>query len=543
MKELADIWKIEPQKVPHWAQPTHIMSMLSHIEEGSISVFWISGTNPLVSLPDLDRVRKLLTKKDLFVVVQDIFLTETAEIADVVLPAAAWGEKTGCFTNVDRTVHISHKAIDPPGQAKSDFEIFVDFAKRYGFKNKDGEDLVWWRTQEEAFKAWQECSAGRPCDYTGMSYETLSQGSGIQWPCNKEYPNGKERLYNDGVFYTTMDVCESYGHDLETGTPLSKDQYVELNPNGRAIIKTCEYRQSEEMPSEEYPLTLSTGRNVYQFHTRTKTGRISELQKARPDPVCQISAKDAEKYGVIDGQDVIVTSRRGQIQMPARVGEIEPGQIFIPFHYGYWDNKEKARAANELTTVTWDPISKQPIFKSGAVKVEPANGVEIHVRYHDVPVKETPLTDRKARLLESFVRKLGVDLITLRKMYGALRAREKNYEVREGMHILDDITRDMQAMLKPIFVRYSVAKSIEEENTELELPEPDVLSTMRYIYIHVAQVMSHVVVLTPVAGAMWDQEFVQAMAHSEKELDRQMAWARHMMNVRAPQTLIVPKYQ
>jgi hypothetical protein len=126
-------------------------------------------------------------------------------------------------------------------------------------------------------------------------------------------------------------------------------------------------------------------------------------------------------------------------------------------------------------------------------------------------------------------------------MYDALRAKEKNYEVREGMHVLADITRDMQAALKPIFVRYGVAKSIEEEQFELELPEEDVLSTMQYIYTHVAQVISHVVVLTPVAGAMWDQEFVQSMAHSEKELNRQMAWARYMMNVRAPQTLIVPK--
>ena len=541
MKELADLWNIEYSKVPHWAQPTHIMSMLSHIEEGSISVFWISGTNPLVSLPDLDRIRKVLTKKDLFVVVQDIFLTETAEIADVVLPAAAWGEKTGCFTNVDRTVHISHKAIDPPGEARPDFEIFVDFAKRYGFKNKDGGDLIPWRTPEEAFKAWQACSAGRPCDYTGLSYEKLSQGSGIQWPCNKENPNGKERLYTDGKFYTDMDVCESFGHDMETGAPLSKAQYRDLNPAGRAIIKTCEYRQGEEMPSEEYPLTLSTGRNVYQFHTRTKTGRIPQLQKARPDAVCQISIEDAKKYGITDGQDVIVSSRRGKIQIPARVGEIEPGQIFIPFHYGYWDNKEKARAANELTTVTWDFISKQPIFKSGAVKVEPANGVEIHVRRPEVPVKETPLTHRKVRQLEQFIKKLGVDLITLRKMYAALRAREKNYEVREGMHVLDDITRDMQTVLNPIFERYGVTKTIEEQHTELELPEEDVLSTMQYIYTHVSRVMSHVIILTPVAGALWDQEFVQAMAHCEKDLDRQMAWAKYMMNARAPQSLIVPK--
>jgi hypothetical protein len=109
------------------------------------------------------------------------------------------------------------------------------------------------------------------------------------------------------------------------------------------------------------------------------------------------------------------------------------------------------------------------------------------------------------------------------------------------MHVLDDITREMQAALTPIFERYGVTETIEEQHTELELPEEDVLSTMQYIYTHISRVMSHVIILTPVAGALWDQEFVQAMAHSEKDLDRQMAWAKYMMNARAPQSLIVPK--
>ena len=118
MEEIAKIWNIELERVPAWGQPTHIQSMLNYIEQGTIEMFWISGTNPLVSLPNLSRVRSLLTKEKLFVVVQDIFMTETAQIADVVLPAAQWGEKTGCFTNVDRTVHISHKAVEPPGESK-----------------------------------------------------------------------------------------------------------------------------------------------------------------------------------------------------------------------------------------------------------------------------------------------------------------------------------------------------------------------------------------------------------------------------------------
>lgn len=541
MQELADLWNIDLQKVPHWGQPTHIMSMLNHIEEGSISVFWIIATNPLVSLPDLERIRQLFTKKDLFVIVQDIFMTETAEIADVVLPGSASGEKTGCFTNVDRTVHISHKAIDPPGQAKSDLEIFIDYAKRMEFKNKKGEPLVWWNTPGEAFTAWQKCSEGRPCDYSGLSYEKLSAGSGIQWPCNKEHPDGTERLFTDGKFFTDIDVCESYGHDLETGAPLNRDQYLEMAPVGRAILKTAEYRQSEEMPSDEYPLSLSTGRNVYHFHTRTKTGRVPQLQKARPTAVVQISNIDAEHYGIKDGEDVIVSSRRGKIQVPARVGEIEPGQVFIPFHYGYWDDAEKARAANELTTDTWDFISKQPVFKSGAVKVEPA-GVEIHgVHRPKVPNKQTPKTEHKARMLESFIEKFGVDLITLGEMYSRLREREKNYELREGMHVLQNITQNMQARLQPIFTRYGVFEKIQKAELQLDLPDSGVLSMLQYIFTHLSQVQAHIIVLTPTAGAMWDSEFVETIGFCEKELGRQISWTRNEMSVRAPQTLIVPK--
>lgn len=538
MQELADLWQIEYAKVPHWAQPTHIMSMLSHIEEGSISVFWISGTNPLVSLPDLHRVRKLLTKDDLFVIVQDIFLTETAEIADVVLPAAAWGEKTGCYTNVDRTVHISHQAIDPPGQAKSDLDIFLDFARRMEFKNKNGDPLIWWKNSEDAFKAWQQCSEGRPCDYTGLSYEKLSGGSGIQWPCNKEHPNGTERLFSDSKYFTDLEVCETYGHDLETGAPLTKDEYLELNPAGRAILKSCEYRASEEMPNDEYPLSLSTGRNVYHFHTRKKTGRVHQLQQARPNPIVQISKEDAKQFGIQDGEEVIVSSKRGSIQLPTQVGEIERGQVFIPFHYGYWDDDDHARAANELTMDAWDFISKQPVFKSGAVKIEPASGVKIHVERPKVRQKAIPQRHRKERKLEEFIGNLARDLISLKSMYADLRKKLGNYEIREGMHVCEDLAEKMHQQLQPVLSRYEITVT---EAPTLDPPDSDVLSMLQYIYTHLSQCEAHIVILTPTAGALWDEEFVEVVTLIENELGRQKSWARNMMNVRAPQNLLVPK--
>jgi ferredoxin-nitrate reductase len=350
MQEMADIWNIDLGKIPHWNEPTHVENMLTYISQGSIKMFWINGTNPLVSLPNLTRTRELLTKEDLFVVCQDIFMTETAAIADVVLPAAQWGEKEGCFTNVDRTVHLSHKAIEPPGGAKSDFEIFVDFGKRMGFKDKDGNPLMPWTRPEEAFNQWKRMSKGRPCDYSALTYEKLTGGSGIQWPCTEDAPMGKERLYADGKFFTDIDYCESYGHDLETGAPFTRDQYRDMNPAGRAFLKAAEYHPSLEGPTKEYPLVLSTGRQVFHFHTRTKTGRSKALRRGAGEPFVQVSEEDAKVLGIEDKEEALVRSRRGVVQLPTKVGQIAKGQIFIPFHYGYWDSQDgRARAANELT--------------------------------------------------------------------------------------------------------------------------------------------------------------------------------------------------
>lgn len=350
VQEIADVWNIDFMHVPHWAQPTHVETMLKHIEHGSIDIMWISGTNPLVSLPHLQQVRDLFTKPDLFVICQDIYMTETAAIADVVLPCAQWGEKTGCFTNADRTVHLSYKAVEPPGEARPDLSIFLDFAKRMAFKDKDGNDLCPWTEPEEVFNAWKKMSKGRPCDYSGLSYEKLTGGSGVQWPCNADNPHGKERLFTDGKFFTDIEYCESYGHDLETGAPMTKAQYKSLNPAGRAILKAAAYRPPLETPDEEYPFRLSTGRNVYHFHTRTKTGRSDRLQRAFPEAVVQISHEDAQDLQLEEKDMVLIRSRRGAVELPVVIGNIEKRQVFIPFHFGYFDAKdERARAANELT--------------------------------------------------------------------------------------------------------------------------------------------------------------------------------------------------
>ncbi|KAF8857910.1 hypothetical protein BDZ45DRAFT_704998 [Acephala macrosclerotiorum] len=242
MQEIADIWNINYNRTPHWGEPTHIHNMLKFIKPGAVEMFWISGTNPL-----------LLRKPELFVVCQDI-MTETAAIADL-------------------TFHLSHKAIDPRGEARSDLDILVDFGKRADLRGKDGKPMMRWSKPED-FSDWRRVSKGRPCNYSEMKYAKLTGYN----------PNRKERLFEDGVFFTEIEYCESCGHDLETGTPYTKDEYRAMNLAGRAFLKSADYIPSLEVVNEVYPMQLSTGRQVYHFHMRMKTGRARALQDAAPEP-------------------------------------------------------------------------------------------------------------------------------------------------------------------------------------------------------------------------------------------------------------------
>jgi anaerobic selenocysteine-containing dehydrogenase len=380
VRELADLWRVDPMTIPHWAPPTHAMQIWRYAEQGSIELLWISATNPAVSLPELERVRRILAREELLVVVQDIFLTETARLADVVLPAATWGEKTGTFTNVDRTVHLSERAVDPPGQARPDLDIFLDYAARMDLRDRGGAPLIGWSDPEGAFEAWKACSRGRPCDYSAMTYERLRGSPGIQWPCTPESPGGTERLYVDGEFNTASDYTEDYGHDLATGAAHTEEQHRAKAANGRAFLHALDHEPAPEAPSEDYPLLLTTGRTVFHFHTRTKTARAPQLEAAAPGVWVELSEEDAERLGVAEGERVRVESPRGALEGPVRRSGIRPGVVFVPFHYGYWDEGRAgpdgapASAANELTATSWDPVSKQPLFKVAAVRVRALAG-------------------------------------------------------------------------------------------------------------------------------------------------------------------------
>jgi anaerobic selenocysteine-containing dehydrogenase len=191
----------------------------------------------------------------------------------------------------------------------------------------------------------------------------------------EDAPHGTERLYTDARFPTDPETAEDYGHDLLTGASNDVKEFEALGANGRAILKGAHFQPPHETPRDEYPFRLTTGRTVYHFHTRTKTGRAPELNEAAPDVWVELAPADAGRLGVEEGDWVRVESPRGAIEAPARLTGIKEGVAFVPFHYGYWDLGEGAgpdgrpRAANELTITDWDPVSKQPIFKVAAARV------------------------------------------------------------------------------------------------------------------------------------------------------------------------------
>jgi len=573
MKELAEHWNIDVDRLPHWNQTTHAAQMLNYLESGSMGMFWISGTNPAVSLQNSERIRQIFTREDVFVVAQDIFPTETTALADVVLPAAMWGEKTGLGTNVDRTIHISYKAIDPPGEARPDMDIFVDYCKRMEFKDKDGADLIKWSTPKEAFEYWKKSTRGTPLDVTGLTYEKLTGGSGIQWPCNElTSPYGTERLYSDGKFPTGIDDAQSFGHDLDTGMPYSLDDYRKIDPNGRAFLKHCPYREPEETVTEEYPFALSTGRNVHHFHTRSKTGRSKKLMEAMPDCFAEINREDAEALGLKEFDEVKITSRRGSIQVKCRFegrwGDIKKGTVFVPFHYGSFDNKSgKARAANELTINGWDFISKQPFFKSGAVKVEKADPNEISAP--ELQEEAIGRANAKKDLMDGLhahgERKRHLsDMLALWdkhvegliELYARLAKKSfSNYEIERGLSILGEQLEHMVKRMQPIVDKYLERDDVEyaAENVKsiknILFPNTrgatafETLMDLHGLNMMISGLEGMLAAFVPTAGALMDTEFKGAVAEASDLVACHKKWCQEKIKTLAPQTLVVPSWR
>jgi ferredoxin-nitrate reductase len=572
IKDLAQIWNVDASIIPHWAPPTHAMQIFRYCETGSIRMLWIQATNPAVSMPHLSRMRKILGSRNLFVVVQDAFMTETTEFADVVLPCALWGEKTGCFTNVDRTVHISHKAIEPPGEAKSDLDIFLDFARRMDFRDKGGQPLVKWHTPEETFEAWKVCTRGRPCDYTGLSYEKLSGGSGVQWPCNEEHPDGEPRPYKSLMFPSDADYCETFGHDLITGGVISPEKYRANNPAGRAILKPAKYIPPTEEPDKQYPFFLTTGRVVHHFHTRTKTGRAPKLKAASHDAFVQIATSDASKLRIKEGDWVRITSRRGSMEAPATVGEIETGHVFVPFHFGYWDNPERARAVNEMTLFEWDPVSKQPHFKYAAVKLrkiprptlsqpetvdlhpeEQSTGSMAHMAEQAGELATTLLSGIEKKLkperahLADYIGLLDESEKRLVKGFNQLRKTHPDEpDVDALCKFFANWSKQAEAMLQPFVLTYGERQEGEPKRLDKALLVKrkqggfDMLRDFHDLWLLVNESMMSLIVLEQGARALRDHQLLDVLKRMQDRNERQLIWLKTRINQAAPQVLVVP---
>lgn len=361
MRELCALWNLDYESFEPEV-PKDILTMMEEAERGEIEFMWVIGTNPLVSLPDQNRSERILRR--LFLVVQDPFVdAETVGMADIYFPAAMWGEKQGCVTNADRSVNLLLKAVDPPGQSRSDFDIVVEIARRLGFRDKDGAPLIPFKQPKDAFEEWRKVSKGRPCDYSGMTYDLILEMGAVRWPCNEAHPRGCERLYENLDFSTGVDECETWGVDFLSGKTTTRADYEHNDPKGKAFLRPAHWRRHPNPTSAEYPFLLITGRVVYHFHTRTKTARSHVLNEHAPQPYVEIHPDDAARLEITTGDLVELTSPNGRWEGVAMVADtVRRGDVFVPFHYGHG-----SQAANQHTWYARDAVSQQPHLKSSPV--------------------------------------------------------------------------------------------------------------------------------------------------------------------------------
>ncbi len=332
---LAALWKVSTDRIPTsrgLAYPDIVEAALSK----RIRALWVVATNPIVSFPNLGVLHQSLEALDFFVVQDGFHPTPTSDLADLVLPAAIWGEKEGTYTNSERRVSKVNAAVLPPGEARSDFDIFLAVAEKLGCRQ---ELFPGWQSPEDAFEEWRRVSAGQLCDYSGLSYSLLEAHGGVQWPFPAGTPEVKTtRLYEDGQFPTE---------------------------DGKARLLPIEWEPFPEQPNDEYPLVLNTGRTVEHWHTRTKTAKVAILQHLSPNAWLEMNPCDADAMGLLPHAKVDIVSRRGRTSgVELRVTEmVAPGQVFMPFHFAETN-------INEVTQSAFDPFSREPNYKQCAVRVE-----------------------------------------------------------------------------------------------------------------------------------------------------------------------------
>jgi assimilatory nitrate reductase catalytic subunit len=337
-KYVADVWGIDESELPEAG--VSAVEVFTKMREGEIKGLLSICSNMMVSLPDINRVRESLEGLA-FNVCIDFFMSESARYADVVLPGTTWAEDEGTTTSGEGRVIKINKAIDPPGEARRDWEILQDIARRLG-RGK----YFTFNSPREIFDELRIASKGGKADYFGITYEKIDAQDGVFWPCPTMESEGTPRLFE-----------ERFAHE-----------------DGRAKFHAIEYKGAQEKPDDEYPFILTSGRVVYQYLSGNQTRRIKFLVDQCPEPYVEIHPETAMKMKINDGERVKVVSRRGEGIFPALVVRtIRPDTLFIPYHWG------EDLAVNQLTNPALDPTSKIPEFKACAARIEKIHARELPI--------------------------------------------------------------------------------------------------------------------------------------------------------------------
>jgi len=318
-----------------------VWQQIEAMERGELDLWWVAATNPLVSMPSLDRVRAAVAACPLVVLSEAYAGTETEAVAHLVLPAAQWSEKEGVMVNSERRVTLCRAFRPPPGEARPDWAIFAELGHRLGFAEQFG-----WRDAGEVYAEFVALTAGRMCDSSGLSHALLADHGPQQWPfsAGTEPGGGQARLYTDHHFPT---------------------------PSGRARLWADPPPGLAEPPDAEFPLVLTVGRVLGHWHTMTRTVHVARVAKAHPEPLLEVHPHDAARAGLVEGGEAQVRSRRGVLRVKLLLTErIRPGTVFLPMHWGA-SQGELACEANRLMHELACPISQQPELKGAAVCLQP----------------------------------------------------------------------------------------------------------------------------------------------------------------------------
>lgn len=342
-KYISEVWGIDEKDMP--GKGLSAYELIEAIHRGEVKGLITICFNPLVSLPNNNFVREALEKLEYYVAI-DFFLNETARHADIILPGSLHEEEEGTVTTAEGRVVKINQAVTPPGESRRDGEIIMELAKRLGAGDKFN-----YATSEDIFNELRVASKGGTADYFGITYERVVKEMGVFWPCPSEDHPGTPRLWEDRKFKT---------------------------PDGKAHFNPVPYREPSEVVDTEYPVVMTTGRVVSQYLSGTQTRRIGKLVDQYPQPLLEIHPKLAYHYGIKDGEQVTVKTRRGEATFPAQIVEsIREDTVFIPYH---WGGKQ---SANQLTIGTLDPVSKIPEFKVCACQLVPTG------KLASVVIKET----------------------------------------------------------------------------------------------------------------------------------------------------------